>query len=252
MTMLQKKLSLALAVAVALFIVLLCVNCQSANEMPADEPEQVVQTNGQSSGFGEYGVPYLGEVSMEELALRSEVIARVRFNSAEQVIERMRYIHNDDSHLDLYAGALVITFDVREYLKGSGGNQVNAVLVDGDRRESTEAAVRARDEDFLEFRDKQWDDREAIVFLAKAPLIPSTLQHSDRYYMTFLRANGEHAYTVSSRWAKAWLPDAAPPSSSRRAAGASGDAQRFLTNVSGGGSGASGTIQRPVGVHHAR
>ena len=152
----------------------------------------------------------------------------------------MRYTNPGSSTtIDVYAGTLVITFDVLEYLKGSGGSQVKGVLVDGDSREWTEAEVRARDEDLLAFRDKQWDDREAIVFLAKAPLVPRTLQVSDLYYMTFLRANGEHAYTVSSKWAKAWLPAAAPPSSNGRAAGASGDAQRFLTNVLGGGSGAS-------------
>ncbi len=234
MTSLQKRQSLALAVATALTLVLLYVGCG-----PADEPEPAPGANGQVSGFGEYGVAYTGETSMEELALRSEVIARVRFNAAQQTIERLQYTLPDGITSDVYAAALIVTFDVLEYLKGNGGSQVRAVLVDGDWQEYTEAEVRARDEDLLAFRDKQWDDREAIVFLTKAPLVPRTLQVSDLYHMAFLRANGEHAYTVSSKWEKAWLPDAAPPSSNGRAAGASGDAQRFLTNVLGGGSGAS-------------
>ena len=207
MTSLQKRQSLALAVATALTLVLLYVGCG-----PADEPEPAPGANGQVSGFGEYGVAYTGETSMEELALRSEVIARVRFNAAQQTIERLQYTLPDGITSDVYAAALIVTFDVLEYLKGNGGSQVRAVLVDGDWQEYTEAEVRARDEDLLAFRDKQWDDREAIVFLTKAPLVPRTLQVSDLYHMAFLRANGEHAYTVSSKWEKAWLPDAAPPS----------------------------------------
>ena len=137
MTSLRKRQSLSLAVMVALVVVLLCVGCGSADDVPTIEPEPIAGAIGESSGFGEYGVACLGLISMEELTLRSEVIARVRFNSVEQVIERMRYTYPQGTHLDLYAGALVIIFDVLEYLKGSGGNQVEAVLVDGDRREET-------------------------------------------------------------------------------------------------------------------
>ena len=240
MTSLQKNQSLSLAVIGVLVVVLLYVGCGSADDVPTIEPEPIAGANGASSAFGEYGTAYFGLISMEELVLRSEAIARVRFNSVEQGIERMRYVYPSGNHLDLYAGSLVITFDVLEYLKGRGGNQVEAVLFDGDRRKGTEGEVRAAGEDFLAFRDKQWDDREAIVFLQSGPLIPSTLQDSDRYYMTWLRANGEHGYTVDSRWAKAWLPDAAPPSSSGQTTGTSSDEQRFLTNVPGGGSGGSG------------
>ena len=246
MSSLQKRQSLALAVAIASLLVLLYVGCG-----PADEPKPPDGANGQESGYGEYTVPYLGEIYMEELALRSEVIARVRFNAAQQTIEGLRYTHADGSTIDVYAAALIVTFDVQEYLKGNGGSQVRAVLVDGDSREWTEAEVRAKDEDLLAFRDKQWDDREAIVFLSKAPLVPRTLQVGDLYYMTFLRANGEHAYTVSSRWAKAWLPDAAPPSSSGRGRRRLWRCATILNERPGRRKRGDQTIQRPVGVHDA-
>ena len=226
--MTTKQLSVLGAVA-ALILVLLYAGCSTAEETPTAA----------SSGFGEYGVFYFGLVSMEELVVNSEAIARVRFVSAEQTIEIVQFSFLVDG-TDSYAGAVVVTFDVLEYLKGSGSNRIKAVLYDGDFIPYDKARVTAADEDFLAFRDKRWDDREAIVFLNSGELIPSTLTDSDRYYMTYLRANGELGYTVDSKWAKAWLPGAAAPSSNRQgsgASGASGDSQRFITNIEDGASG---------------
>ena len=228
----------AMVIIVTLLLVLLYASCGSVSETPADEPETSGGTD-EASGFGEYGVAYFGLISMEELAIRSSAIARVRFRSVEQVVETVRTVYPGGNQSDHYVGALVVTFNVLEYLKGSGGQQIEVVLHDGDITRWTEAEIRELDEDLLEFRDKRWDDREAIVFLVSGQLIPSTVSDSDRYIMTYLRANGEHGYTVDSRWAKAWLPDAAPPSTDGQPTGASGDSQRFLTNVPGG-SGATG------------
>ena len=229
-----------LAAITVLCSALLYAGCSSATEAPTAEPSQAEQAN-RSSGFGEYGVPYWGLVTMEELVVTSTAIARVEFVSAVQTIETIRYVFTDGSQMENYAGAVVVTFNVLEYLKGSGGNQIEAVLYDGDWVTHDKADITAANEDFLAFRDKQWDDREAIVFLKSSQFIPSTLSDSDRYFMTYLRANGEHGYTVDSRWAKAWLP-AAAPSSNGQASGASGDSQRFITNIENGpsGGGASG------------
>ena len=234
-----RQLSVLVAIA-ALCSALLYAGCSTATEAPTAESSQAEQAN-RSSGFGEYGVPYMGLQSMEELVVTSTAVARVEFVSAVQTIETLRYEFIEGNPLEAYAGAVVVTFNVLEYLKGSGGNQIEAVLYDGDWINYDKAEITAANEDFLAFRDKQWDDREAIVFLRRSQFIPSTLSDSDRYFMTYLRANGEHGYTVDSRWAKAWLPAAAPPSN-RQASGASGDSQRFITNIENGpnGGGASG------------
>ena len=234
-----RQLSVLVAIA-ALCSALLYAGCSTATEAPTAESSPAEQAN-RSSGFGEYGVPYMGLQSMEELVVTSTAVARVEFVSAVQTIETLRYEFIEGNPLEAYAGAVVVTFNVLEYLKGSGGNQIEAVLYDGDWINYDKAEITAANEDFLAFRDKQWDDREAIVFLRRSQFIPSTLSDSDRYFMTYLRANGEHGYTVDSRWAKAWLPAAAPPSN-RQASGASGDSQRFITNIENGpnGGGASG------------
>ena len=241
MTRLQIKRSLAIVTVLFALLALFYASCTSS-----DEPEQADVEVSEISSFD--GTAYLGEESMPELILGSQVIARVRFNSVSQTTELLRYGSQTSNPTELYAGALVITFDVMEYLKGSGGTQVRGVLVDGDSRRWTEAEARAAAGDLLAFREKKYDGRDAIVFLSKGPVVPRTQQVSDLYYLSLLRANGELAYTVDSRWAKAWLPAAAPPSTRGRSAGASGNAQLFLTNapdstngVSSGGVSVRGT-----------
>ena len=231
-----RQLSVLVAIA-ALCSALLYVGCSTTDEAPTAEPSQTSQAN-RSSGFGEYGVMHLGLITMEELVLHSAAIARVEFVSAEQGVEAIRITGSDQSTRDYYVGAVVITFNVLEYLKGSGGSQIKAILYDGDNRAWTAAEITAAGEDFLAIRDKRWDDRETVVFLHSGELVPSTLTDSDRYYMGLLRANGELAYTVDSKWAKAWLPAAAPGvGGGARGASSSGDNQRFITNIQDGGSG---------------
>ena len=230
MTRLQKLI--ILIITTSLLFILLHAGCGSGDNVHV----KATETSEETSTASEFdGTPYFGLVSMEELVLRSSAIARVRFNSVEQSVEIVRWTFADGSQVDHYAGALVITFNVLEYLKGSGGQEIEVVLYDGDKRRYTRAEVEALNEDLLKFRDKQWDDREAIVFLRSGRFIPSTENDSDRYYMGYLRAQGELAYTVDSRWAKAWLPDAAAPSANGRASGSSGNAQRFFTKASSGG-----------------
>ncbi len=241
MTKFQAKRSLTLAAMLLTLLALVSFSCT-----PDAEPEPDGAGIKETSSFG--GIAFLGEQTMAELTLRSEVIARVRFNAAEQTTEMLRYRTSTPNSFDeFYAGAVVVTFDVKEYLKGSGGAQIRAVLLDGDSIRYTEAEARAAAGDLLAFREKQYDNRDAIVFLAKGPLIPRIQEESDLYFLAYLRANGRFGYTVDSKSAKAWLPAAsAQGGGGGRAVGAGGsssDSQLFITRVSdtgGGGGGARG------------
>ena len=137
------------------------------------------------------GIAFLGTVSLEEQILEADAIARVKFSSVKQVVE---FVHMEPRP-GVYVGALEFTFEVLEYLKGSGGTEVRAVVYDGDERYLTRGEAEASDEDFLAERETRWDDREAIVFLREdSDFIPSTSQ-ADRYWLTYLRANGHDGYT---------------------------------------------------------
>ncbi len=226
MTKFQAKRSLTLAAMLLTLLVLFSFSCT-----PDAEPEPDDDGTNEILSFR---VGDDADQTMAELTLRSEVVARVRFNAAEQTTEILRY---HGSTRDIYTGSLVVTFDVKEYLKGSGGAQIRAVLLDGDSKRWTEAEARADAGDLLAFREKQYDDRDAIVFLAKGPLIPRIQKENDLYFLAYLRSNGRHAYTVDSKTARAWLPAA-----SAQGGGSSSDSQLFITRVSdtGGGGGASG------------
>ena len=232
----RSRLRVLQVMGVALVVVvLLAIGCGSA-----DTEVETTQGSGNSSASGAMssGVSYTGESSMEEVIAYAEAVARVRFRSARQTIEEIRFdFRNSDRYLTYYANSIEITFEVLEYLRGSGGDEIKAVLFDHDGLRETRAEVEALNENLLSLRTTQWDEREAIVFLHSGDGVVSTFYDPDRYWMTSFRNNGEDGYTVASRWEKAWLPDAAAQGATGRA---SGGEQRFLINLPSGSQDANG------------
>ena len=174
-------------------------------------------------GLGHHAPPeHFGPASLEERIVGADVIARVRLRSVSQVIEANAFYDGET----LYSGALDLKFQVLEYLKGKGGSELTAVVFDTDLTFKTKLGARTMGEDFIAGRDTNWDNREAIVFLASDhPSLPSSYE-PDRYALGILRFNGEERYTIASRYSKHWLPAAVATG----AVGASrGSEQRFLT-----------------------
>ena len=147
---------------------------------------------------------------MKDLVRYSDAIVRAQFKFAVQVVETERYVYPNGHISDEYVGAVVMTFDVLEYLKGSGWQRIEAVVDDADYLAWTPDAVVAARHDLLELRDKQWDERQAILFLSKREGqwggMPSNSEYANRYWLGHLRAIGKDGFTVSSEWRKAWLP----------------------------------------------
>ena len=147
-----------------------------------------------------------------------------------------------------YVGSLEFTFDVIEYLKGSGGAQVKGMAYGYPRGGSHRVAADTREEaaelarQLLDARDKRWDDREAIVFLRKAPNYGEEhlSQDLDHYWLGELSvfAGSDRQVTVASGEGKAWLPDASASATSTpgtRSAAGSTTKQRFLLEDPGDG-----------------
>ena len=157
-----------------------------------------------------YGM--IGPSSIEEMAARSKVVARVRFVSVRPVGQRspVGYPSSATKAEGCYA-ALEYTFRVLEYIKGSGGSQITAVAVGSDFEgfnddsaiySSTREGAARLAQDLLAVRDRRWEDREAILFLRY-------VEAHDYYWLGILDL--ERAYrnfTVLSTEFKAWLPDA--------------------------------------------
>ena len=170
----------------------------TATPEPEPTPAIRTKTNGVPMGGS------IGLLSLEENIVWADVIARVRFRSVASAVEPV-----DDYH----AAALVFTFDVLEYLKGTGGTQVLAVVDSWslDFKSPTEEDARELLPSLLADRDTRWDSREAVVLLVKTSAVPSTINNADRYFMGYTHfLDSDDGYTVASPNYRAWLPDANP------------------------------------------
>ncbi len=129
-----------------------------------------------------------------------------------------------------HLSVLRFTFDVHEYLKGTGGNQVTALAYKYDygvderplvgAASASEAVAKAAE--LLEYRDKRWDDHEGIVFLNRN----TKLGDPQHFWLGPLKV------TVASESSQSWLPAAHPDggsggATSRQAQG-SAQGQLFL------------------------
>ena len=95
--------------AALVFLVLFAPACGDA-----DTEVETTQGSGNSSASGAMssGVAYTGESSMEEVIAYAEAVARVRFRSARQTIEEIRFdFRNSDRYLTYYANSIEITFE---------------------------------------------------------------------------------------------------------------------------------------------
>ena len=166
---------------------------------------------------------YDGPTSLEERIFASPVIARVRLDSIASTVESATIFDGSTK----YIGLLEFSFSVQEYLKGSGADNIVAVWESSpifDTQQEAEAALPA----IAAARDPQWDDREAIVFLQNSQTYLTSTQEADRYYLTWQHEiDSDDKYSLASRHNKLWLPAAAMGEAPQ----ATGDQQRFLTDV---------------------
>ena len=168
---------------------------------------------------------YTGPTSLEERIFASPVIARVRLDSVSSTTELGPTYQGMK-----YSALLEFSFSVEEYLKGSGTDDIVAVWDAAPFFDTDEEALDALPA-IVSARDSQWDDREAIVFLQTSEeTLPST-QQANRYFLawggTWVDYGDHDAYSIASRHNKLWLPAAAVDGASQ----ATGDQQRFLTDV---------------------
>ena len=105
---------------------------------------------------------YEGETSLEERIVDYPVVVRAVLNGVtSEVIEVSGYWSGE------YAAALKLHLTVREYLNGSGGDNIAGVWPQGKLHGNRITAEVARM--FLTFqRDAAYDDREAVFFLTLA------------------------------------------------------------------------------------
>ena len=146
---------------------------------------------------------YDGLVSLGETIVTADVIALVSLREVEQGID----IWKPDTEAEtlVYSKTLEFTFDVQEYLKGTGKDQITGIVVDTlyefDTRLGAELVGRKIDPD----RNEHWDDRDAVVFLWDDSKDPRIDRESGRYLLGYMDWGAE--YNIDNIHYRPWLPE---------------------------------------------
>ena len=121
---------------------------------------------------------------------------------------------------------LQFTLNVIGYLAGTGPSSIVAVWF-GPDYDTREEADKSR-VDILAERDSQWDDREAVIFLADLSTVPplsTQPQLSSQYSLGVERKYyADDRYSLHSESDKRWLPVVS-------SSGPTGDSKEFLLDV---------------------
>ena len=200
-------------VCILLLIVLaLMASCQSGQRADSDERPFVSLPGHEPSPDGVISSSFDPDYfySLEERIAASDVVGRVLLQSTNAVATQ-DYLFKTQEELD-HMVALEYTFNVVEYLKGTGDAQVTAVVTvykDYD----TVAEAEAAKADSLALHDTHWDSREGIVFLDDD--LPQGNGSKLRLGWTGpTNSDSDDYYSIASCCARFWLPAASVNSGS--------------------------------------
>ena len=217
------------------------VAVKSADNTPpvVDPAHSDIEFNTPPQSSSLHPLPFEGETSLKERIADNDIIVRASVTSVvgAAAVLRLKYTSPAfGAHIDFH-------LRVHEYLKGSGPDNLIAVVWQGDSF-GTRAEAQAYVPALLDNRNAHWEDRQAIIFLSDSiPVMPRTEQSG--YYYLAAMSFGDDMYSLDSVHDKQWLP-AATASGSGNTARAVSDTEFLLTAPgtqvgarSGGASGAS-------------
>ena len=175
--------------------------------------------------------PYYGQATMERRIADADIIAIVSLASSTTAVETLTYEGQNG-----YVGALKFTFTVEELIKSPAGSSPSQIvaMVGSLQAYAERSDAQAKAEKMARDRDTQWDDRQAIVFLASHSLEFPGTSSDDLYFMSFVDYTyglGD-SYSIASIRNQLWLPEARTGGSDGGGAAARTPRQRrFLTGV---------------------
>ena len=203
---------------------------KEAEPTQPDEPE-LVTTTFPPLGM-HFSVPiYYGPATMERRIVDADIIAIVSLASSTTAVETHTYEGQAG-----YVGALKFTFTVEELIKSPAGSSPTQIvaMVGSLQAYAERSDAQAVADKMARERDTQWDDRQAIVFLASHSLEFPGTSSDDLYFMSFVDYTyglGD-SYSIASIRNQLWLPEARTSSD-----GGGGNTartpqeRRFLTGV---------------------
>ena len=202
---------------------------EEAESTQPDEPELVTTT------FPPLGMqfsvqPYHGPATMERRIADADIIAIVSLASTATAVET----YTDEGHTG-YVGTLKFTFNVEELIKSPAGSSPSQLvaMVGSLQGYAERSDAQAKAEKMARERDTQWDDRQAIVFLATHSLkFPGSLS-VDLYFMSYidLMLGLGDRYSIASIRNQLWLPEARTSGGGGANTARTPQGRRFLTGV---------------------
>ena len=159
---------------------------------------------------GQVSSLYDGLISLEETVLMSDVIAVVNLKAVDRGVGIWKF----DEDIG-YSKTLEFTFQVDEYLKGSGGDQIVGVVFEWSQVFNTAAGANLGKEPDPD-RVEHWDNRKAVIFLRDDAKDPGLNWEADRYYLGLSDDWEGESYSIANIYYRPWLP------------AVSGDEKRFL------------------------
>ena len=203
---------------------------KEAEPTQPDEPE-LVTTTFPPLGM-HFSVPiYYGPATMERRIVDADIIAIVSLASSTTAVETLTYEGQAG-----YVGALKFTFTVEELLKSPAGSSPTQIvaMVSSLQAYAERSDAQAKAEKMASERDTQWDDRQAIVFLATHSLEFPGSSSDDLYFMSYVDYTyglGD-SYSIASIRNQLWLPEARTGGSDGGGAAArTPQERRFLSGV---------------------
>ena len=205
----------------------------------AKEAAEAAAAEARAKGTMTVSVPApAGETTLLERIAGADAVVRAEFVSVTGVVDSFSVISGGEPQTPEFARGLAYTFNVLEYLKGSGGTQIIALALNSFERYPTKAEADAATDTYQADRDTQWDNREAILFLWDWDIgAPLSTKQTDRYTIGAIRGGPGwwDYYTIASKWDKRWLPSTTESSDttpSQRSAGEqTGTERAYLLDV---------------------
>ena len=197
----------------------------------SDEPELVTTTFPPLGMHIDPPPAYDGPATMERRIADADIIAIVSLASSTTAVETHTYEGQTG-----YVGALKFTFTVEELIKSPAGSSPTQIvaMVGSLQAYAERSDAQAEAEKMARGRDTQWDDRQAIVFLATHSLEFPGSSSDDLYFMSYidLMLGLGDRYSIASIRNQLWLPEARTGGSDGGGAAArTPQERRFLTGI---------------------
>ena len=170
----------------------------ATTETVTDTASQAIQSGAFTSASS---ITYNGVWSLEEEILWADVIAVVDLISVDRRVDVRKFANEI-----LYYKTLEFTFQVEQYLKGSGEDQVVGIVFGVDYPFDTRLDAANLGKDVDPERKIYWDDREAVVFLRGDDKDSRISREAGRYELSVELSDLGEQYSIANQYYRPWLP----------------------------------------------